>query len=227
MGARSRSALALGLALGLVSATAACGGGDPARTGAQLDAVLLAPADLGEGWTQTQRQVFTERGPEHPSIDPSVWCPAAEDDGARLVKLAGSSGADVELEGAGGDPVRLIRQQAWSNGDARTFFRTVVAAVTACRDATWQGEDGSTATFTVLTAPTTGEEAVSFSVEATIHGTDGDTLWQARHVVARTGSTVMVLDGSEIRPATGAPAGTWWSGVVDAAGTKLARLGKS
>src|SRR5690606_11812193 len=82
---------------------AACGREDtgvtpPAPTTQELSDALLAVGDLGElgtGWTETQRDVFSAREPENPSIDPSLWCPAGK--GTELVTLAGPAGADVEL----------------------------------------------------------------------------------------------------------------------------------
>lgn len=68
---------------------------------AQLGDALLSVDDLnelGSGWTETRRDVFTTREPENPSIDSSLLCPAGEGD--ELVTLAGPAGADVELSTA-------------------------------------------------------------------------------------------------------------------------------
>ncbi len=70
----------------------------PAFIPQQLSDGLLTTSylgGLGIVWTETQRDVFTTREPENPSIDSSFWCPAGTGD--ELVALTSGQGADVEL----------------------------------------------------------------------------------------------------------------------------------
>ena len=99
--------LALGVLLG-TSCTRSAEGQLP--TPEMISDVLPTITDMPGNWDESQRQVFDVRGPENPSIDPSVWCPASSMVTGNLVDLAGQSGADVEMasKGPAGTP-RLMR----------------------------------------------------------------------------------------------------------------------
>lgn len=77
-------------------------------TPAMLSDALPTITDMSGSWNESQRQVFTSRGAENPSIDPSLWCPQASQVTKNLVTLAGQSGADVEMELTGSANVRRI-----------------------------------------------------------------------------------------------------------------------
>lgn len=94
---------------------------------------MLSTSDLNaEGfvWTESQRDVFTTRQPENPSIDPSLWCPDGKGD--LLVTLAGQVGADIEMQLGTTGNAYMAHQQAWTNADVEQYFTSVKSAVAAC-----------------------------------------------------------------------------------------------
>ncbi len=48
---------------------------------------LLTITDMPGRWNETQRQIFDVRSNENPSLDPSVWCPEAEDTAQNLIEI--------------------------------------------------------------------------------------------------------------------------------------------
>ena len=193
--------------------------GPTARLSAeQLAAGLLAAADLGAGWGETQRDVFTRREPENPSIDPSLWCPGPPGDS--LVSLAGQEGADVEI-GVAATPY-MVRAQTWSNSEVTEYFATLVAAIAACSGESWADEEGNAYTLTTLASPAIGDEAVRWTI--TIELVEADMSYPAEHMAARFGDVMLVVQGGE-RPATGpAAAALDFDTIVGIAGEKMAAL---
>lgn len=100
----SRLALCVGLLVG-VGCTASTD--SPYLMPEQLSDALLTITDVKGNWQETQRQYFSERSNENPSIDPSLWCSKAEGVADRLSTLAGESGADG-VEWTDGDQVTVI-----------------------------------------------------------------------------------------------------------------------
>lgn len=198
----------------------ACGGDEPDLfTPAELGEQLLSPDDMGPGWTESQRDVFDTREPEHPSIDPSLWCPAfSTGKSDQLTTLAGQAGADVELQlgdpASAEQPTYGLRQQAWSNNDAEDYLRELADAVATCNGATWteSGEGGDTGEaaeyrLTPLTVPPLGDEAVAALVTITITPADGGEAMMIRQRMAavRAGSIVMVVQEGDTLSADGDP----------------------
>lgn len=162
-----------------------------AFTTQQLSDALLTTADLGTGWTETQRTVFATREPENPSIDPSLWCPAA--DGAGLVALAGDEGADVELQLGSPQTPFMVRQQAWTNADVARYLTATTAAVAACTGTSWTDSDGNTYRLEPsTTAPAIGDESVSWKVTIELTAPD-QPLSFTEQTVARFGEVLMVI----------------------------------
>lgn len=197
-----------GVAL-LVLPIAACGSDNgaptsPSYTSTQLGAALLTVGDLGDlgtTWTESQRDVFTVREPENPSIDPSLWCPAGK--GNELVALAGPAGADVELTLDNPDAPYLVRQQAWSNADVREYLAAVKAAVTACTGETWKDEGGNAYTLQpAASVPAVGDDSVSWRVTIELTGGQGTSMSFTDQTAARFGDALMVLQAGAT-PATG------------------------
>ncbi len=187
----------------------------------QLSGALLTAGDLGAGWTETQRDVFTTRQPENPSIDPSLWCPAGKGD--RLVALAGQEGADVELSLGSTHSAYMIRQQAWTNADVEQYFTSVKAAVAGCSGVTWKDSGGNSYTLQPLTAPKNGDESISWTVTIQLTGATPMTSF-AQHTAARFGAVMMVLQGGAT-PTTGASAtAPNYLTIVRVAGDKMAAL---
>lgn len=212
-------------------AVASCGrsatGQQP--TPEQISDSLPTITDFGDTWKETQRQVFDIRGAENPSIDPSIWCPAAREVTKNLETFAGQSGADVEMSTEqAGRPVSLMRIQAWSNDDVRDYFRDAAEAVHICDGATTTDAYGATATTNLITGRDIGDESVSWSEETVPPpSTQGEKMASiGRTTIARFGDVLMVAQigtvdwsGTQILM----DEDKWW-GLVEIAGTKLNRL---
>lgn len=221
----------IGLAL-MSLALAACGSDETASTTTtstvsttftpqQLSDALLTTRDLGAGWTETQRNVFTTRQPENPSIDPSLWCPAGQGD--QLVALAGDGGADVELSLDDPDSPYMIRQQAWTNSDVEQYLMSVKAAVAACSGAIWKDGGGNSYALQPLTAPKIGDDSISWTVTIQLTGTTPMTSF-SQQTTARFGAAMMVLQGGAT-PTTGAGAtAPNYLAIIRIAGDKMAAL---
>ena len=218
----------IGLAL-MSLALGACGSDETTTTTTtatftpqQLSDALLTTSDLGTGWTETQRDVFTTREPENPSIDPSLWCPAGKGD--ELVTLAGQEGADVELSVGTTDSPYMVRQQAWTNADVEQYFTSVKAAVAACSGVTWNDGEGNSYTLQPsTTAPKIGDESISWTVTIQLTGATPTTSF-AEQTAGRFGDVMMVLQGGAT-PTTGATAtAPNYVTIVRGAGDKMAGL---
>ncbi|MGZ4805481.1 MAG: hypothetical protein ACXV5U_03785 [Ilumatobacteraceae bacterium] len=193
-------------------------------TAQQLSRVLLTTSDLGSGWTETQRDVFSTRQPENPSIDPSLWCPAGQGD--KLATLAGQEGADVELTLGTTHSPYMVRQQAWTNADVQQYFTSVKSAVTVCTGVTWKDSERNSYTLQPLTGPTLGDESISWTVTIQLIGTTPMTFF-SQQTAARFGTVMMVLQGSAT-PTTGASAtAPNYVTIVRGAGNKMAALATS
>ena len=193
---------------------------------------LLSVTDMPSGWNETQRQVFEKRENENPSIDPSIWCPAAQKIAEPLVRLAGDSGADVEmgLERGGGAGATMMRLQAWSNEDVEEYFSTAAMAAEKCDGAQSTDANGVTTSISLVTNKSIGDESVSW-VESTEppKALQGDKFSSVgRTTIARFGSVIMVLQIGDYAP-TGSVQlmdETKWWGIVSQAGSKLAKITK-
>jgi hypothetical protein len=178
------------------------------------------------GWDESQRQLFDERGNENPSIDPSVWCPAAADAAENLVELAGRSGADVEMqqERPAGMP-RMMRLQAWANDDVEDYLRDAEEAVRICDGETVTQDSGAVETYSVIEGRDIGDESISWMQKTTPPpATQGDKLESVgRTTIARFGSIVMVMqlgDAGFTGEAAALDEDDWWS-IVELAGERL------
>ncbi|MFM8388970.1 MAG: hypothetical protein ACKOA5_06980, partial [Actinomycetota bacterium] len=98
------------------------------RSPEALSKGLLDLTDMPGEWQETQRDVYTTRGVENPSIDPSTWCPDATDEVTKLDDLASDAGADVEMQMQvdGAEVPRMMRLQAWRSDSAKDYFEELV-----------------------------------------------------------------------------------------------------
>lgn len=190
-------------------------------TAEQLSDVLLTSNDLGTGWAETQRDVFSGREAENPSIDPSLWCPAGHGD--QLATLAGQQGADVELSLGPTDVPYMIRQQAWTNADVERYFTSVADAVTSCSGATWNDAEGNSYMLQPLEAPTIGDESTSWTVTIEVTGTT-PTISFVQQTAARFGAVMMVLQGGATPTTEPDSSGPNYLLVVRVAGDKMTAL---
>ena len=218
--------LALGAVLG-ASCTRSAEGQLP--TPEMISDVLPTITDMPGNWDESQRQVFDVRGPENPSIDPSVWCPAAGMVTENLVDLAGQSGADVEMmsEGPSGTP-RMMRLQAWANDDVEDYFRDAREAVMICDGQSVTADSGAVETYSVVEGRDIGDESVSWAQKTTPPpATQGEKMESvSRTTIARFGSIIMVMQLGDVAFTGSAVAmdeDEWWS-VVELAGKKLDTL---
>ena len=156
---------------------------------------LLGITDMPGTWRETQRDVFTQRANENPSIDPSIWCPKSATEAAKLIDLAGSSGADVEMqmEVAGKEVPRLMRLQAWRNDDVRQYFETAQTVVNICDGAKWTEEPGVAQEMWKIDGPEVGDESVSWGSAMSPPKSTDKASSSGRTTIARLGEVIMVL----------------------------------
>ena len=218
--------LALGAVLG-ASCTRSAEGQLP--TPEMISDVLPTITDMPGNWDESQRQVFDVRGPENPSIDPSVWCPAAGMVTENLVDLAGQSGADVEMmsKGPSGTP-RMMRLQAWANDDVEDYFRDAREAVMICDGQSVTADSGAVETYSVVEGRDIGDESISWVQKTTPPpATQSEKMESvSRTTIARFGSIIMVMQLGDVAFTGSAVAmdeDEWWS-VVELAGKKLDTL---
>lgn len=190
---------------------------------------LLSITDMPGNWRETQRQVFTARGPENPSIDPSIWCPAAAEVTKNLVALAGETGADVEMQDLGKtDGYRMMRLQAWSNDDVQEYYGDAKEAVHICDGVNNTDADGVTTSTQIVQGRDIGDESISWAESVTPPpATQKDKMQSvSRTTIARFGGILMVLqlgDGAPTGSAALMDEDAWWS-IVESASKKLADL---
>ena len=211
-----------------VVSMSACGDGGVVEsfTPEQLGDALLTAQELGSGWSQTQRDVFTAREVENPSIDSSLWCDAAADDDASMQVLAGQAGADAEFEFAlQGDVNRGMRVQAWNNADAKEYFETLGSAYDRCNGETWNDGEGSSYTVSPADGPDGGDESLHWAVR--IETTDGsNAIWNSRQTAVRLGNTILVMQLGDVAAGDSLePLGdSEWADIVSAAVEKFESL---
>lgn len=195
----------------------------------QISEELLTITEMPSGWNETQRQIFTTRGPENPSIDPSVWCPDAVEVTKNLVEFAGDSGADVEMQvDVKNEASRMIRIQAWANNDVESYFRDAREGVRICDGKIVTTPDGVRETYEVIEGRDIGDESISWYQTTTPPpSTQTEKLETVgRTTVARFGSIIMVLQLGDVAFTGNADAMSedeWW-GIVELAGKKLDKL---
>lgn len=226
-----RSVLVCALALTAVSCTDDVDEGtQKIQTAKALSDSLLMVTDMPAGWEETQRQVFEKRENENPSIDPSIWCPAAQQTAAPLVALAGESGADVEMSRnqGGGKGATMMRLQAWSNKDAVEYYTNAALAAEKCDGVTTTDADGVTTRINLITGKTIGDESVSWSERVDPPAALSSEKFSSigRTTVARFGSVIMVMQIGDAAPSDSVELmdeATWWN-IVTKAGDKLATI---
>lgn len=195
----------------------------------QLSSGLLTVTDVESKWNETQRQVFDTRGNENPSIDPSIWCPAASTTANDLVNLAGDGGADVEMElkkSQAGTGSRLLREQAWSNENVKEYFTTASSAVDSCDGAEWTDQDsGVTNSIEKLSDAGVGDESVGFSSTLTPPASaEGEKFsGTGRLIIVRVKNTILVLQAGDFGPTGSASEMTdsEWKSLVETAVDKI------
>lgn len=180
-------------------------------------------------WNETQRQVFESRSNENPSLDPSVWCTAADEVTKNLVDLAGDSGADVEMQADDtNDGARMMRLQAWSNDDVRAYLGDAAEAARICDGKSVVDADGVGRSWELIQGRDIGDESVSWT-ERTVppEDTRGDKFESiGRTTIARFGDIVMVMqmgDANWTGTTEQMDEADWWA-IVQLAGKKLAIL---
>lgn len=156
---------------------------------------LLGITDMPGTWRETQRDVFTTRANENPSIDPSIWCPKSADETAKLTGLAGDAGADVEMqmEVDGKEVPRLMRLQAWRADNVRKYFETAQTVVNICDGAKWTEEPGVSQEMWKIDGPEVGDESVSWGSTMSPPESTDKASSSGRTTIARLGEVIMVL----------------------------------
>lgn len=222
--------------LALVVVCSALGAGctksvkDSYPTPSELSDSLLTVTDMESGWEETQRQVFDTRSNENPSIDPSIWCTQAADASKNLEALAGEAGADVEMNWTKGESPRMMRLQAWSNADAKTYLSDAKKAVDACDGVKNTDSSGVQTETSKITNRSIGDEAVSWSDKTVPPAGTQENKFESvsRTTIARFGDVVMVLQLGDAAPVGASklmPEQDWWD-IVKKAADKLDNLSK-
>ena len=210
------------------SSTTVAGGATGLFTPDELGGALLTAGDLGPGWTETQRMVFTTREPENPSLEDSLaLCPEAQEQADQLGELRSGAGADVEFDhqrtGTQGDHVR---QQAWSDANVAAYYQALSDAIETCSGKTWTDPDGNAVTLELLGMPPVGDESVTFTADTTISGPDGKVTWRSSNTVGRF-DTVLMSVGEVVvtSPDAEAPISTAdWQATADLAAAGFTEL---
>ena len=191
--------------------------------------VLLTVTDMPGNWSESQRQVFEQRGPENPSIDPSIWCSESDMVTKNLVSLAGQSGADVEMQttGASSQP-RMMRLQGWANAEVKAYYADAKEAAHICDGTTATDSSGVKTTFDLVEGRDIGDESISWvqktTPPASTQGEKMETV--SRTTIARFGGIIMVLqigDAARTGSTTAMNEDEWWD-IVALAGKKLDTL---
>ena len=198
----------------------------PEMISESLPTITEMPGD----WDETQRQVFLIREPENPSIDPSIWCSEAEEVTKNLVQLAGSTGADVEMQSdTPSGTARLMRLQAWSNVDVEEYYRDAKEAVRICDGTTSTDSVGVVEITEVISGRDIGDESISWAQRTTPPTSLQEEKFSSmysRTTIARFGDIVMILQLGDVSMGDEAAFLTeeeWWT-IVEIAGVKLDKL---
>ncbi len=171
----------------------------------RLDAALLTLDDLGEGWSEELRSVFTSRDEGPPSFDPSGWCPKAQKDVkdlADIEDLAGDIGAAVEFRHERQDTRRMfhgVSQQVWSNTDVDEYFDVLSRAFDICLGETWSPSAEEEVTVSPLESADLGDESLALSISIVTPGPDGDYVWASRMVVVVIDSALMIMRDLDVQ----------------------------
>jgi hypothetical protein len=190
---------------------------------------LLMITDMPGRWNETQRQIFDVRSNENPSLDPSVWCPEAEDAAQNLIELAGESGADVEMQAVTpSGKARLMRLQAWANDNVEAYFDAAKLATETCDGVTTTDDAGVKSTFEVIKNRAVGDESISWTQVVTPPEALKKEKRQSigRTTIARFGSIIMVMQLGDVAFESDAVAmdeDDWWE-IVELAGKPLKSL---
>ena len=197
----------------------------------QISDALPTITDFEGNWKETQRQVFEVRDVENPSLDPSVWCPAAKEVTKNLEELAGQSGADVEMSiEQSGQPTSMLRIQAWSNDDVDAYFGDASEAARICDGTTLTDDNGVTTTSQLISARDIGDESISWSDETVPPpSTQNEKMASiGRTTIARFGDILMIAQVGTVNwtgEQTIMDEDKWWE-IVEIAGKKMHDLDK-
>lgn len=201
------------------------------RSPESLSKGLLDITDMPGEWQETQRDVYTTRAVENPSIDPSTWCPGAKEEVTKLDDLAGDAGADVEMQMQvdGAEVPRMMRLQAWRSESASDYFAEIVTVLNICDDAKWAEDTGVAQGVLIqeiwkIDGPEVGDESVSWGSQVVPPKGKEMATSSGRTTVARLGEVIMVLQIGDFTTSSGAGqlGDADWREIVQRAADKLA-----
>lgn len=214
------------MTVGLLALAGCRTANDTLRSPEDLVKGLLTVDDLGTDWRETQRDAFDERQQENPVIDSQQFCSAGLGDAAKLTPLAGTAGADVEMQVK--ESSRMLRLQAWSNDDVSEFFDAAKTAVEACDNLEWTDKDGVTYSFDKIDGPSIGDEVIHWKILASPPSEHPEKKFGAagRTTVVRYGKTLMMLEVGDFAPDAASQMMTEeeWAEIVNRAGSKIDSL---
>jgi hypothetical protein len=154
-----------------------------------------------------------------------MWCPQAGSVADDLDGLVGGGGAFVELQSDESDPRTYhgVSEQLWSGSDAARFVDTAIAGFDACVGQTWDVDQDATANVIALAGDPVGDDSTMALVTYVTPGPDGDYEWRGRTMVARFGTTAMVLQELDVQRSGSEPRLTdaEWQQMVELAASKV------
>ena len=198
-----------------------------------LEPVLLVAGEIGQGWAEEMRDVFTTRAEGPPAVEASAVCPDASDQAEQLQTLAADSGAAVELnqERTERRDFHGVSQQLWSSDHATDYIVAIRTAFDACVGTTWNVEEEGAAgpeqvTLRALDAPHIGDLSTAAVAEVATLGPDGTYIWRSRIVVGRFGTVVMTMTELDVQLEGSEPhfTETEWTSLVKTAAAKVEQL---
>jgi hypothetical protein len=192
------------MVLVVVMSLAACGddGQDAAHTYTpdELEPVLVVADDIGQGWTEEMRDVFTTRGEGPAAIE-----------GRRDFH-----GVSEQLWSSDDATDYIVA--------VRAAFDACVGTTWNVED---EGDaSDQEVTLRALDAPDVGDMSTAAVAEVATPGPDGTYIWRSRIVVGRFGTVVMTVTELDVQLEGSEPhfTETEWANLVETAAAKVERL---
>ena len=164
-----------------------------------LSDAMLTSDDLGDDWTRTQREIFTDRL-SVPVLDPHEWCSQAVDEVMTMQEAAASTGV---VTGLRRNPSRgrshVVTEQLWSGDGAEDFLVAFGDAVEWCSGRSWSTDEGNKISFRPLVSPDGGLPSAGAEVTIETRGPQGDYFWVTRMIAVRRGKVMMLLREMDVQ----------------------------
>jgi hypothetical protein len=154
-----------------------------------------------------------------------MWCPQAGGVADELDGLDVGGGAFVELKSdeSAARTHHGVTEQLWSGPDAEAFVDTAIAGFESCVGQAWDVDQDATAEVVALAGDPVGDDSTMVLVTYVTPAPDGDYEWRGRTMVARFGSTAMVLQELDVQRVGSEPrmTDTEWQQLVELAASRM------